>query len=371
MSPTLVWTRPPHFSFVFVVFLYCVLGGVSHQSKNPQMKSPNGPKFGQDSPRGQQSSHTTVGKERTAGAQAMGVSETVDPSAAEDAIANLDAWIVELASHSPSAPVVDMVEKLEVLAALTASRQIRDADFSAAFPALLVCLLTRAWSADFESQPLRLTYLLFTGMLHLPELDVDAVVGAIGHEFLTALFERITSERPAGRLPRGFGEQATVDGGGGSGGGMGAEGAAGAGVGVALTATDEFSWLRTILHWLYRSAPLLRPPLRARIGLSLVRAASVAVPPPGTPLLLEVLMPIMAGFSQPPREAHAALLLEVLLPLHRPAGKVEGHGPCLGAYHQQLVQCEPLRRAAARHAACLLPATGIFFLNRVPPSRRQ
>jgi hypothetical protein len=115
--------------------------------------------------------------------------------------------------------------------------------------------------------------------------------------------------------------------------------------------------VRALLHWLYRSGDVVvRLRLRSALGTSALRLCSSSLPPPGLRVLLEVLASIIRGFGAS-RPAHRSLLLNVLVPLHRPAARMDETTPVLSLYHESLVHC----------MLCLLRARPVWLLVALPP----
>ena len=119
----------------------------------------------------------------------------------------------------------------------------------------------------------------------------------------------------------------------------------------------ELGAVRALLHWLYRSGDVVvRLRLRSALGTSALRLCSSSLPPPGLRVLLEVLASIIRGFGAS-RPAHRSLLLNVLVPLHRPAARMDETTPVLSLYHESLVHC----------MLCLLRARPEWLLAALPP----
>ena len=123
--------------------------------------------------------------------------------------------------------------------------------------------------------------------------------------------------------------------------------------------------LRQLLHWLYRTQPTLRPELRAHLGRALIRLGKASSPPPCIRHLLELLQSIVSGFNSP-NEAHASLLMHVVLPLHSPAGRLDSTTPAISLYHESLCHCTLLILRAHRN---LLPSAVSYLLSIWPTPR--
>ena len=108
---------------------------------------------------------------------------------------------------------------------------------------------------------------------------------------------------------------------------------------AAAAQAAEIAAIRALLHWAYRSdCATVRAHLRAAIGQTCLTLSSSSVPPPGLKMLLEVLASIIRGFGAP-HAAHKGLMRSVLVPLHRPSGRLDETTPVLALYHEALVHC--------------------------------
>eukprot|EP00435_Cladocopium_sp_Y103_P009979 s802_g2.t1 len=99
----------------------------------------------------------------------------------------------------------------------------------------------------------------------------------------------------------------------------------------------EWPFLRDILLWLYEK----RAELRGIIGRPLKGAARFVHKSAPLAPLMQVLGPIIRGFQMPLGEAQKRLLVETLLPLHKPNEWLcwDRQTPMVSMYHKELVHC--------------------------------
>ena len=189
---------------------------------------------------------------------------------------------------------------------------IRDLEPHDGVFAELFALLERAW-ASFEPEHAVQVHELVSGLLALPEFDDAARTAAPPASMLDAAFERLALPAAADGAP-GPAPQAVS---------CGVAGRADMPAGVATACapgtaqTVELGALRSLIYCLYKNLPSARGALRLRLGAATMRmGGGNAQPPPGLRTALELLGAIISGFGAP-TAAHAGLLRDVLMPLHR------------------------------------------------------
>eukprot|EP00434_Breviolum_minutum_P024781 symbB.v1.2.021887.t1/scaffold1916.1/size96221/2 len=132
----------------------------------------------------------------------------------------------------------------------------------------------------------------------------------------------------------------------------------------------EWPFLRDILLWLYEKFPsrtwgltvvTRRADLRGIIGRPLKAAARFVHKSAPLAPLLQVLGPIIRGFQMPLGEVQKKLLVETLLPLHKPNEWLcwDRQTPMVSMYHKELVHCmllilekEPRLSCKSMEAVC-------------------
>lgn len=192
--------------------------------------------------------------------------------------------------------------ELKALQGLVKSGEIRDWPFTGEvyqeFFAFQAVALTWGRSAQLDGE---LARQIFLGMVRVPEFDAKAADRYIQDDFVMALASKTDGTHPQ----------------------------------------EEWPYLRDVLLWLYEHSVARRAQLRSLVG-RVLRAFSkfshrnVPVAP-----LLQVLGPIIRGFRAPLTQEHKSLLLEVLLPLHRPNEWLQWdrQTPLISMYHKELVHC--------------------------------
>ena len=270
-----------------------------------------------------------------------------------------------------------------------ASQELRDLEPDASLLEALLSIPTTAWDS-FSADDLYKWHTLLTGVLQIPEVvsaapaaaayATDALIdGAFARAALPLAEETAQAMTPGSSLP---GCVSMVSTGASSASTRTAARAAGPGGGAAAGSARarpagprgrpsapisdatpqaaqaiELGAVRALLHWLYRSDDVaVRLRLRSALGTSALRLCSSSLPPPGLRVLLEVLASIIRGFGAA-RPAHRSLLLNVLVPLHRPAARMDETTPVLSLYHESLVHC----------MLCLLRARPEWLLAALPP----
>lgn len=190
----------------------------------------------------------------------------------------------------------------EALLSLVKSGEFRDYAFDADVYAGLFQLLSLACSwRTAESQPYVVkVQQIFWAMVRAPEFDVAEAEEQLG-ELLWSLCSRLD----------GSAQQA------------------------------EWPFLRDILLWLYEKFPRKRAELRGVIGRPLKTAGRFVHKSAPLAPLMQVLGPIIRGFQLPLGEAQRRLLLETLLPLHKPNEWLcwDRQTPMVSMYHKELVHC--------------------------------
>ncbi|KOO33573.1 camp-dependent protein kinase catalytic subunit isoform [Chrysochromulina tobinii] len=221
-----------------------------------------------------------------------------------------------------------------------ASQELRDLEPDASLLEALLSVPTTVRDS-FSADDLYKWHTLLTGVLQIPEVvsaapaaaayATDALIdGAFARAALPPAEETAQAMTPGSSLP--------------------------GCVSMAAQAA-ELGAVRALLHWLYRSGDVVvRLRLRSALGTSALRLCSSSLPPPGLRVLLEVLASIIRGFGAS-RPAHRSLLLNVLVPLHRPAARMDETTPVLSLYHESLVHC----------MLCLLRARPEWLLAALPP----
>eukprot|EP00929_Paragymnodinium_shiwhaense_P001759 TRINITY_DN101994_c0_g1_i1.p1 TRINITY_DN101994_c0_g1~~TRINITY_DN101994_c0_g1_i1.p1 ORF type:complete len:994 (+),score=233.48 TRINITY_DN101994_c0_g1_i1:111-3092(+) len=210
-------------------------------------------------------------------------------------------------------------EDLASLSKLVISGEFRDCEFTPELYTALFRLVTCActWKGETAKADVVLADKVFWGAVNAPEFDAQVADAELSDEFLWTI---------AGR----------TDG---------------------RAASEEVPFLRNILLWLYDRFPARRPQVRAMIGRSLATFVQVKRKDAPVAAMLQVLAPIIRGFGSPPTRAHKTLLLDVLMPLHKPNEWLvwDRQTPLLGMYHKELVLCMELllERQPSLSAKCL------------------
>jgi len=210
----------------------------------------------------------------------------------------------------------------EALLNLVKSGEFRDFAFDEEVYRGLFQLLSLACSwRTVESQPYVIkVQQIFWGMVRAPEFDVAEAEEQLG-ELMWSLSSRLD----------GSAQQA------------------------------EWPFLRDILLWLYEKFPSRRADLRGIIGRPLKAAARFVHKSAPLAPLLQVLGPIIRGFQMPLGEVQKKLLVETLLPLHKPNEWLcwDRQTPMVSMYHKELVHCmllilekEPRLSCKSMEAVC-------------------
>ena len=238
-----------------------------------------------------------------------------------------------------------------------ALQELRDLEPDVALLEALLAVPCAAWEG-FEAEALFKWHTLLTGLLQLPEIAAAAPSAAahasdelIDGAFVRAALPPADEDAPMQQAPSSLPGMVTIAG---SSSGLAVSASVGARKSVGRSASrevnatgvtpgaaqaTELAAVRALLHWLYRSgAVVLRVRLRAALGTSVAQLATLAFPPPGLRMLLEVLSAVIRGFG-PAVPAHRALLRDVLVPLHRPVARLDETTPVLALYHEALVHC--------------------------------
>ena len=257
-------------------------------------------------------------------------------------------WLAARFDALRSLSAADRLACLEVLLGALAAQTLRDVEPDAALFQTLLKLLPAAWDS-FPYDALSKLHSLVEGLLRLPEFAGGTPLAApfVTPPFLEATFARLArpsdetdasssaeprpaasagKQRPAdckvaaATAEKGTAQGATVT--------TGVAGKADLPAGARMASGPpgsaqlaELGALRQLLYWLYSGATALRPQLRVGLGEALLAMGGASLPPPGLRCGLELCAAIVGGFDVPKR-AHRALALEVLLPLHRPAGRI-------------------------------------------------
>jgi hypothetical protein len=283
----------------------------------------------------------------------------------------------------------ERLARLDALLAALKALTVRDVEPDQPLFDALFALLVAGWRGALDSEAARSVDMLATGLLALPEFAVGGI--GVSDALLDACFDQMLLPEPAEPVQRGGGPRgsASVQLPGGVSmvagsapppamavsGGAAPPAPSGYATACADAATRaptsgaslaaRLSCARAVLDWGYRHQLSLRPALRARIGRTLLAlAATAGPPPPGMRALLQSLTLITAGFGAP-TSAHRGLLLSVLVPLHRPAGRLDETTPHLSLYHEALVHNMTL--LLKRQPALLLPTlSGVLQMWPAP-----
>lgn len=272
----------------------------------------------------------------------------------------------------------ERLARLDALLAALKSLTVRDVEPDQPLFDALFMLLAAGWRGSLGSEAARSVDVLATGLLALPEFAVGGI--GVSDALLDACFDQMLLPEPTtpvtgGGGPRGsFSAQlpgcvSLVAGrtppAGRGGAPACADAAAGGAPACVESLASRLSCARAVLDWCYRHQQALRPALRGRIGRTLLAAVGgVGPPPPGLRSLLQSLTLITAGFGAP-TGAHRALLLSVLVPLHRPAGRLDDTTPHLSLFHEPLVH--NLLLLLKRQPSLLLPTvSGLLQLWPAP-----
>jgi len=299
---------------------------------------------------------------------------------AEDA----QSFTAALVAVRAAADAPERLALLEALLAALKAQTVRDIEPDQPLFDALFGLLDAALQSTFKPDAAHAANVLTVGILALPEFAVDGIT--IGDAFLDLCFERLSQparDDPSWPVPGvglgGGGSGAKLPGGvrmvsGGAlspaqakrvGGSAAAASAAATPAGPSASdVAQELITARAVLEWSYRHQPALRAGLRSRMGRCLLQMSSGGVPPPGLRLLLQLLSTIIAGFGLP-TAAHRGLLQSVLVPLHRPAGRLDETTPHLSLYHEPLVHTMVLLlKAQPQHLVAAL--SGLLSLWPLP-----
>ena len=270
-----------------------------------------------------------------------------------DDAAQLTAALNALA-HDPS----QRDATLELLHASLNSKTLRDVEPDAAVYAALFEALHAAWSF-FDDGALERVHAWLAGVLQLPEFSRGdaaraAAAPSVTPELVDAVLARLArpaADAPAAEHARGRVKPA----------GVSSAPVNGGGADVSAAQQTELRALQALLHWAYRELPPLRPRLRAKLGAAALDLGGKPLPPPGLRAILELVAAIVGGFGAP-TAAHRQLLRDVLVPLHRPSGRVDEITPALSLYHEPLVGCVVLlaRAQPALLVAALPPLLALW-----------
>eukprot|EP00967_Tisochrysis_lutea_P043834 scaffold53009_cov28-Tisochrysis_lutea.AAC.4 len=263
----------------------------------------------------------------------------------------------ELVAARVASSAQEREERLCAILAALKALTVRDVEPDQPLFDALFEMLVAAWRGSFNDQATLSTYSLVSGLLALPEFQVASIT--VNDTLMDLCFEQLSQpglddgSKPFGsgaksvpaQLPGGVSmvsgskppaqaiHQPVATGGSAPSGGR----AEAAGENFRLS----LSTARAVLDWIYRYQPSARMALRPRIGRTLLQMAGGSggvggPPPPGTRLLLHFVAHITSGFGAA-NASHRGLLLSVLLPLHRPSGRLDETTPHLSLYHEALV----------------------------------
>jgi serine/threonine-protein phosphatase 2A regulatory subunit B' len=128
---------------------------------------------------------------------------------------------------------------------------------------------------------------------------------------------------------------------------------------------EECKFIRTLLHWSYKSFPTLRKGVRQLLGTKLSSFGQSPNKLLRICPLLEVLGSVIKGFRTPLQSSHFCLFHEILLPLHSPNEMLRDQTPLIAPYHQGLVYCVS---AFVEKEPALAVTAAQYLLSTWPPN---
>lgn len=203
------------------------------------------------------------------------------------------------------------------LAEVAIAGELRDVTFTAEFYAALFTLVQASWD-DEDWEDRKTAYVVLENATKAPEFDGGLAGSVLPSGWVAGLFQRLVSSSK-------------------------------------VNASEELPFVKSVLHWLYKTVIPARSQVRREIGGFVARFLRTQLGHHGISVLLEVLACIIRGFRSPMSKVHDGVFHQLLLPLHMPHGKLTETQPVLSVYHEPLVYCMSLYMRA--DPAVYIPAS--------------